>query len=55
MREFLELMLVKAGYNVDCAESGKEAVSLIDKTIYDLVLTDIRLGSLIKIREGHPL
>lgn len=46
MREFLELMLVKAGYRVDCAESGKEAVSKIGNRIYDLVLTDIRLGDL---------
>jgi len=46
MREFLELMLVKAGYRVDCAESGKEAVSKIGSRIYDLVLTDIRLGDL---------
>jgi two-component system response regulator PilR (NtrC family) len=46
MREFLELMLVKAGYSVDCAESGKEAVSRINDRIYDLVLTDIRLGDL---------
>ncbi|MBU1168942.1 MAG: sigma-54 dependent transcriptional regulator [Proteobacteria bacterium] len=46
MREFLELMLVKAGYRVDCAENGKQAVSMIGKNIYDLVLTDIRLGDL---------
>ncbi|MFA6010124.1 MAG: sigma-54 dependent transcriptional regulator [Desulfobacteraceae bacterium] len=46
MREFLDLMLVKAGYRVDCAESGKEALSKIGSRIYDLVLTDIRLGDL---------
>ncbi|GAB6097068.1 sigma-54 dependent transcriptional regulator [Desulfatiferula olefinivorans] len=46
MREFLELMLVKAGYRVDCAENGKDALALITKHLYDLVLTDIRLGDL---------
>lgn len=46
MREFLELMLVRAGYRVDCAENGKEAISMLGKNTYDLVLTDIRLGDL---------
>ncbi len=46
MREFLDLMLTKAGYQVDCAETGKEAIGKISKQIYDLVLTDIRLGDL---------
>lgn len=44
MREFLELMLMKDGYSVDCAEDGKTAIKLIGKCVYDLVLTDIRLG-----------
>ncbi len=46
MREFLELMLTQAGYTVTCAENGNNAVKLIKKTNYDLVLTDIRLGDI---------
>ena len=29
MRELLELMLVKEGYQVSCAENGRKAISLI--------------------------
>ena len=46
MREFLELMLTQDGYAVSCAENGSDAVKLIKKTKYDLVLTDIRLGDI---------
>ena len=42
MREFLELMLVKDGYTVDCAEDGKTAGKMIGKTVYDLVKTRFR-------------
>jgi two-component system response regulator PilR (NtrC family) len=44
MRELLEVMLEKEKYRVTCAENGKNAISLIKKNDYDLVLTDIRLG-----------
>ncbi|MCG8472644.1 MAG: response regulator, partial [Desulfobacterales bacterium] len=46
MREFLELMLTKEGYNVSLSDGGKNAVRQIEKKTYDLVLTDIRLGDL---------
>lgn len=46
MREFLEVMLDKAGYQVSVAESGSQAISMIQKTFYDLVLLDIRLGDM---------
>lgn len=44
MRELLEVMLGKEGYQVSCAESGREAISMIEKTDFDLLLCDIRLG-----------
>jgi len=44
MRELLEVMLGKEGYQVSCAESGREAISMIEKTNFDLLLCDIRLG-----------
>ena len=46
MREFLELMLVKEGYQVSCAENGRTANKQIEKFFYDLVLCDIRLGDI---------
>jgi two-component system, NtrC family, response regulator PilR len=44
MRELLELMLTREGYQVTCAGSGLAAISDIKKKDYDLVLSDIRLG-----------
>ena len=46
MREFLEVLLSKEGYQVAEAKSGKQALNMIQKNEYDLVLTDIRLGDL---------
>ncbi len=46
MREFLELMLTQVGYSVACAENGNDAIKLIKKTKFDLILTDIRLGDI---------
>jgi two-component system response regulator PilR (NtrC family) len=46
MRELLEYMLTKEGYEVTCAKSGREAVSLLGKTHFDLLLCDIRLGDI---------
>ncbi|MCG2757179.1 MAG: sigma-54 dependent transcriptional regulator, partial [Desulfobacteraceae bacterium] len=46
MREFLEVMLSREGYKVLCAESGKKAISIINKKHFDLLLCDIRLGDI---------
>lgn len=46
MREFLELMLSKEGYQVACAQNGRTAVAQIEKNAYDLILCDIRLGDI---------
>ncbi len=46
MRELLDVMLTKEGYQVSTAETGKEAISLIEKTDFDLLLCDIRLGDI---------
>ncbi|MGA8180179.1 MAG: sigma-54 dependent transcriptional regulator [Desulfobacterales bacterium] len=46
MRELLDVMLSKEGYQVSCAESGRKAISLIEKTDFDLLLCDIRLGDI---------
>jgi len=46
MRELLEFMLGREGYKVTCAESGRKAISLLEKTNFDLLLCDIRLGDI---------
>ena len=57
MREFLEIVLTKEGYEVHFAASGEEAYSILEKEAFDLVITDIRmedidgLGVLRKVKE----
>ncbi|MDY0374954.1 MAG: sigma-54 dependent transcriptional regulator [Desulfobacterium sp.] len=46
MREFLELLLVQEEYEVSLASSGRQALGLIEKHSFDIVLSDIRLGDL---------
>ena len=46
MRQLLELMLTREGYDVTCAENGRKAVSLVEHNSYDLLLCDIRLGDI---------
>ena len=46
MRELLEYMLSKEGYAVTCAQNGSEAISLLKKNDFDLLLCDIRLGDM---------
>ena len=43
MREFLEIMLEKDGYEVSCAESGEVALKVIRQQKFDLLITDIRM------------
>jgi len=46
MRELLEVLLAKEGYTVTCAKNGRDAVSMIKRTVFDLLLCDIRLGDI---------
>ena len=46
MRELLEYMLSKEGYMVTCAQNGSEAIALLKKNDFDLLLCDIRLGDM---------
>ncbi|MBW1763706.1 MAG: sigma-54-dependent Fis family transcriptional regulator, partial [Deltaproteobacteria bacterium] len=43
MREFLEILLTRDGYNVVLAESGEEGCRILDNQQFDLVITDIRM------------
>ncbi|MBW2427777.1 MAG: sigma-54-dependent Fis family transcriptional regulator [Deltaproteobacteria bacterium] len=46
MRELLEYMLVREGYQVTCAENGRNAIGLLEKQNFDLLLCDIKLGDI---------
>jgi two-component system response regulator PilR (NtrC family) len=46
MREFLEIMLKKEGYKIVLASNGDEAVKLVEKDLFDLVLMDVRMPKL---------
>ncbi|MEE4364175.1 MAG: sigma-54 dependent transcriptional regulator [Desulfotignum sp.] len=60
MREFLELLLTRENYRVSTARTGKQAVNMIQKNTYDLVLADIRLGDITgldvlkQVKKQHP-
>jgi two-component system, NtrC family, response regulator PilR len=43
MREFLEIMLQQDGHAVVCTESGAEAIESLQRSSFDLVITDIRM------------
>ncbi|MFO7964703.1 MAG: sigma-54 dependent transcriptional regulator [Desulfobacterales bacterium] len=46
MRELLEFILSREGYQVALADSGKSAVKALEKNTYDLLLCDIKLGDI---------
>ena len=46
MRELLEFMLKKEGYQVSVAQNGSQAIEMLEKGRYDLLLCDIRLGDM---------
>jgi two-component system, NtrC family, response regulator PilR len=43
MREFLEILLNKEGYQVTLAAKGEEAFGFLEKDKYDVLITDIRM------------
>ena len=51
IRGLLHMTLKKNGYNVEIAEDGEEAVSLLEKGIFDLVLLDIMIPKI----DGYTL
>lgn len=60
IREFLQIMLKREGYEVSCVANGREAITLFKKEKYDVVLADIRMPKvngfevLTKIKEISP-
>lgn len=45
MREMLEVMLTSEGYSVDYAEDGARAIEILSHKTFDLIISDIRMGS----------
>ncbi len=46
MRELLEYMLSKEGYQIQLAENGTKAIGCVQEQDFDLILCDIRLGDI---------
>lgn len=60
MREFLEILLTRDGYQVSLAESGEKGCEILNDHSFDLVITDIRMkdingiGVLKKAKQVNP-
>lgn len=46
IREFLEIMLRKEGFEVTCAEDGQKALETIKKKSFDLVISDLQMPNM---------
>src|SRR5215470_16928961 len=46
IREFLEIMLRKEGYEVTVAEDGQKALDVIKKKSFDLVISDLQMPNM---------
>lgn len=51
LREVLKKTITSEGYHVEEAADGKEALAMIDKKKYDLILTDLKLP----FADGHDI
>ena len=60
IREFLQIMLHKEGYEVLCAPDGEKAIEFIDQKHFDLVMCDLKMPKvdgmkvLQHVRNFHP-
>src|SRR6185503_19884560 len=60
IREFLEIMLRKEGHEVTCAEDGQQALDIIKKKSFDLVISDLQMPNLTgiemlrQVRDHYP-
>jgi two-component system response regulator PilR (NtrC family) len=46
IREFLDIMLRKEGYEVTCAEDGQKALEILKKKAIDMVISDLQMPNL---------
>ena len=60
LREILDVALQNEDYQVVTATNGPEAIKMAEKTVFDLVITDVRLGKmdgvecLLELRRHQP-
>jgi len=60
LRNFLNILFTKEGYNTSVASNGKEALKMLEKSSYDVILSDIKMSGvnglelLEKIKEISP-
>lgn len=60
MTEILKLYLVRAGFETDVAENGLEALRLLERGFYDVVITDAIMPGMTgfelcgRVREAYP-
>src|ERR1051325_4462805 len=43
IREFLDIMLRKEGYEVTCVEDGQRAIDMLKKKSFDLIISDLQM------------
>lgn len=60
IREFLDIMLRKEGYEVTCVEDGQKAIDILKKKSFDLLISDLQMPNVTGIellkhcREMYP-
>jgi two-component system, NtrC family, response regulator PilR len=54
MREFLSIFLEREGFEVECAQDGAEALEVIQKGHFDLVISDLKMPAMdgVRLLEG---
>lgn len=60
IREFLNIMLRKEGYEVSCVEDGQQAADLMKKKSFDMVISDLQMPNMTgmellgHVQSNHP-
>lgn len=60
IREFLDIMLRKEGYEVTCVEDGQKAIDILKKKTFDMAISDLQMPNVTGIellkhcRESYP-
>ena len=60
IREFLDIMLRKEGYDVTCVEDGQKAIDILAKKSFDMVISDLQMPNvtgmelLAHVKQNYP-
>ncbi|MFQ5532442.1 MAG: sigma-54-dependent transcriptional regulator [Candidatus Methylomirabilales bacterium] len=54
MREFLSILLEREGFQVQCAQDGDEALHAVQKSSFDLIISDLKMPAMdgVRLLEG---